>query len=64
MSSSFLGKYLKDNYDFDTELKEENKKFWDESAAKFDSLIEVAHLPDDDSKKQEKMSLINDDGGE
>lgn len=63
-ASSFLGKYLNDNYEFDTELSKDNKEFWDKSAVKFNSLVEVVHLPDDDPKKQEKMSLINDDGGE
>lgn len=63
-ASSFLGKYLMENYEFNTKMSDENRKFWDESAAKFDELAETTKLPDGDSKKEEMLALINDDGGE
>lgn len=44
-ASSFLGKYLKDHYSFDTKMSDSNREFWDESAVKFDSLIESYTMP-------------------
>lgn len=63
-ASSFLGAYLKENYEFDTQMSEQNEKFWDESAKKFDELLETTKLPDDDPKKEEMLKMITDDGGE
>lgn len=39
-SSSFLGRYLKENYVFETKLSKKNRKFWNESAEKFDAAAE------------------------
>ncbi len=44
-ASSFLGKYLKENYEFETAMSDENRKFWDASAVKFNSLVESYTLP-------------------
>ena len=44
-ASSFLGKYLKENYEFETVMSDENRKFWDASAVKFNSLVESYTLP-------------------
>lgn len=62
--SSYLGEYLKDNYNFETQLSGENRRFWDESASKFDDLLKTTKLPDTDPKKQKLLETINDDGGE
>lgn len=37
-ASGYLGQYLKDNYEFEERLSGENRKFWEESAKKRDSL--------------------------
>lgn len=63
-ASSYLGKYLKENYEFDTQMSGENKKFWNASVEKFDSLAETTKLPDDNPKKKELLKTITDDGGE
>lgn len=39
--SSFFGKYLKENYEFDTKLSEKNLEFWGKSAKKFDDIAEA-----------------------
>lgn len=39
-ASSFLGEYLKENYVFETKLSDRNRKYWNESAAKFKKLSE------------------------
>lgn len=39
-ASSFLGEYLKENYVFETKLSDRNRKYWNESAAKFKNLSE------------------------
>ncbi len=44
-ASSFLGKYLKENYEFETKMSDDNRKFWDTSAMKFNSLVESYTLP-------------------
>ncbi len=38
--SSYLGRYLKENYEFETKLSEKNRSFWDESAEKFARISE------------------------
>lgn len=61
-ASSFLGKYLKENYEFDTEMSDGNRNFWDESAAKFDSLLKT--YKEDPSSESLKQLMLGDDGGE
>lgn len=60
-ASSFLGKYLKDHYEFETNMSDENRKFWDESAVKFDSLTESYTLPVIKDFETYVQSLDNDD---
>lgn len=44
-ASAFLGKYLNETYEFDTQQSRENEKFWNDSAEKFQSLLDSYELP-------------------
>lgn len=60
-ASSFLGKYLKENYSFDTQMSDSDRDFWDNSAVKFDSLIESYTMPTIDDLELYVKSLGNKD---
>lgn len=44
-ASSFLGNYLTETYEFDTERWDANKEYWNASAKKFQSLLDSYELP-------------------
>lgn len=61
-ASSFLGRYLAENFEFDTKMSGENRNFWNESAEKFDSLVRA--YEEDPSSDSIKQLMSEDDGGE
>lgn len=60
-ASSFLGKYLKENYSFDTQMSDSNRDFWNASAAKFNSLTESYTMPIVNDLELYVKSLDNED---
>lgn len=51
-ASSFLGKYLKENYEFDTKLSDKNRRFWDESAGKLRVMLEEYEAGESEGQKK------------
>lgn len=60
-ASSYLGKYLKEHYNFETKLSEKNKKIWKESAEKRDSLEASYKLSLVNQKEDYMQMFFNDD---